>query len=91
MSRKRTRRQAVSIENTELLASPVFTEACESSMQVLAIVCQLAVAGGFVDLIGLYRVLPNIVQDMCMTARCALLGLKKLENWEKRRAKILKS
>jgi hypothetical protein len=84
MVHKRTRRDAVSIDNDALLRSEVFSEACRNSLKILAIVCELAYDGGFVSLDELYATDPEIIERYCGTARAALRGLQKLEEREKR-------
>jgi hypothetical protein len=79
MPKKRNRRDVISIDNPDLLKSEVFTVACGGSLPVLAIVCEHTLEAGFVDLIGLYKDSPDIVERMCDRARIALRGLKKLK------------
>lgn len=78
MPRQQSRKYAVSLDNPELIHSKFFTEACDSSLPILAISCEMACEAGFDDLIGLYERSPDIAGNICDAARTALRGLQKL-------------
>lgn len=70
--------EAVSF-NEEALKSRVFSDACQNSLQVMAIVCELAGRAGFTDMDDLYETMPEVVAGYCVTARNILRVLKGLE------------
>jgi hypothetical protein len=65
--------------NKEALSSRVFADACGHSLEILAIVCELAAEAGFTSLDGVYETTPEIIKNYCRIARAALRALKKLE------------
>jgi hypothetical protein len=77
------RRKKVSLDN-ESLGGKVFSEVCQNSLKVLAIVCEWAAEDGFVGTLDEhYASTPQMVERMCDNARIALRALKKLEEREK--------